>query len=102
MKKNTFKYTFYFGLLIILGLTVLLTAVSFNIYKSISNKVTIKKEEERVVEVPLLLDKEIIHDTIYFEKPIVKQVDTPKQKKGINPIIQTTVDTPFINDSIVK
>ena len=72
MKKNTFKYTFYFGLLIILGLTVLLTAVSFNIYKSKKNNVTIKKEEERVVEVPLLLDKEIIHDTIYFEKPIYK------------------------------
>ena len=102
MKKNTFKYTFYFGLLIILGLTVLLTTVSFNIYKSVVDKMSTTKEEECVVEVPITSEKEIIHDTVYFEKP-TKQIDTPKQKKGSTPSVQIlTEDTSHSNDSIIK
>lgn len=102
MKKNTFKYTFYFGLLIILGLTILLTAISFNIYKSVVNKMSTTKEEEHVVEVPFTPEKEIVHDTIYFERP-QKQVDTPKQKKGSIPSVKVlTEDTSHVNDSIIK
>ena len=101
MKKNTFKYTFYLGLVVILGLTILLTALSFNIYKSISGKISVK-EEENVVEVSLPPIKEIIHDTIFLEKQVPKIADTPKKIKESTVVTSKKVTDTFFNDSIIK
>lgn len=104
MKNNSFKYTFYFGLLIILVLSGLIVSVSINIYNSINNKILTKpkKEETTVIELPSNSpEKEIIHDTVYLEKPTIKVIDTQKQKKVTYQSPQIIkVDTSLSGDSI--
>jgi len=94
MKNNSFKYTFYFGLIVILVICGLITSVSINIYNSINNRIQTKKQDSVVVEVPIIPEKEIIHDTIIVEKIITKPMDSSKPKKEI--------DTSRFNDSNVR
>ena len=92
MKNNSFRNTFYLGLIIVLVLSGLITLISINIYRSFNgiNSSKIKKDSS-VVELPL--EKEIVHDTIYLEKtPVassIKPIDTPKQKKEIKVLEKT-------------
>ena len=94
MKNNSFKYTFYFGIIIILVICGLVTSVSINIYNSINNRIQTKKQDSVVVEIPIIPEKEIIHDTIIVEKIITKPIDSSKPKKE--------VDTSRFNDSIIR
>lgn len=82
MKKNSFKYTFYFGLIIILFLCGFITSVSINIYSSLHNRIQTKKQDTIVNELPPLPpEKEVIHDTVVVEKIVLKPVDSSKPKK---------------------
>ncbi len=94
MKNNSFKYTFYLGLLIMLFVCVLITSISINVYTTISSRYQVKKQDSVVVEVPIVPEKEIVHDTVFIEKVIVKPIDSSKPKKEI--------DTSKYNDSVVK
>lgn len=94
MKNNSFKYTFYLGLLIMLVVCVLITSLSINVYNTINNKFHVKKQDSVVVEVPITPEKEIVHDTVFIERVIVKPMDSTKPKKE--------TDTSKYNDSVVK
>jgi len=103
MKNNTFKHTFYLGLLIILIITGFLTALSFNIYKTLTNKFLIKKEDSSVVKTPFINEKEIIHDTVFVEKPIIKPIVFTTLKKETKLIQSKKIDTSSsFNDSVIK
>jgi hypothetical protein len=103
MKNNSFKYTFYFGLLIILIVCALITSVSINIYKTVYNNNRIKKEKIEVIETPVILEKEIIHDTLFIERPKPINVSTPKKETKIIKLIQPKkIDTTSFNDSVIK
>jgi hypothetical protein len=102
MKNNTFKHTFYLGLLIIVIITGLLTALSFNIYKTLTNKILIKKQDSSVVKIPFTYEKEVIHDTIFVEKPIIKPIVFTTPKKETKLIQSKKIDTTSFNDSVIK
>jgi hypothetical protein len=78
-------------MLVICGL---ITSISINVYNSINNRLQTKKQDSVVVEVPIIPEKEIIHDTIIVEKIISKSIDSSKPKKE--------VDTSRFNDSIIR
>jgi hypothetical protein len=100
MKNNSFKYTFYFGLLIILIVCALITSVSINIYKTIYNNNPIKKEKIEVIETPITFEKEIIHDTLFIERPKPINVLIPKKETKL--IQPKKIDTTSFNDSVIK
>ena len=101
MKNNSFKYTFYFGLLIMLTVSGLITLVSINIYKTIYNNNPIKKEKTEVIETTVTLEKEIIHDTLFIERPKPINVSIPKKETKL--IQSKKIDTlPSFNDSVIK
>ena len=103
MKNNSFKYTFYFGSLIILTISALITLVSINIYKTIYNNNPIKKGKTEIIEIPVTAEKEIIHDTLFIEHPKPIIVSTPKKEiKSIKLIESKKIDTSSFNDSVVK
>ena len=103
MKNNSFKYTFYFGLLIMLTVSGLITLVSINIYKTIYNNNPIKKEKTEVIEIPITPEKEIIHDTLFIERPKPINVSIPKKEiKSVKLIESKKIDTSSFNDSVVK
>jgi hypothetical protein len=72
----------------------LITSISINVYTTISSRYQVKKQDSVVVEVPITPEKEIVHDTVFIEKVIVKPIDSSKPKKEI--------DTSKYNDSVVK
>lgn len=103
MKNNSFKYTFYFGLLIMLTVSGLITLVSINIYKTIYNNNPIKKGKIEIIEIPVTAEKEIIHDTLFIEHPKPITVSTPKKEiKSVKLIESKKIDTSSFNDSVVK
>ena len=103
MKNNSFKYTFYFGLLIMLTVSGLITLVSINIYKTIYNNNPIKKGKTEIIEIPVTAEKEIIHDTLFIEHPKPNIVSTPKKEnKSVKLIESKKIDTSSFNDSVVK
>jgi ABC-type lipoprotein release transport system permease subunit len=74
MKNNSFRQTFYLGLLILIILSGLLTIISVNVYNSFSRKLKNTNIEDTIVSVEEVSIK--IHDTIYLDKPVFK--DTSK------------------------
>ena len=100
MKNNSFKYTFYFGLLIMLTVSGLITLVSINIYKTIYNNNPIKKGKTEIIEIPVTAEKEIIHDTFFIERP--KPINVSISKKETKLIQPKKIDTTSFNDSVVK
>ena len=74
MRNNSFRRTFYLGLLVLLILSGLLTIIGVNVYKTYSSKMKNSNIEDTFVNVGDDLNK--VHDTIYLEKPIFK--DTSK------------------------
>jgi len=99
MKNKSFKYTFYLGLTIILIITAVITMISLNIYKTITSKFAEKRKDTTIIETPLF-NNEIVHDTIYLEKPTKKVIDTTKPKKDIKTSITQKIDSIVSNDTI--
>ena len=102
MKNNSFKYTFYFGSLIILTISAVITLFSINIYKTIYNNNPVKKEKTEVIQNQMTLEKEVIHDTIFVEKPIIKPIVFTTPKKETKLIQSKKIDTTSFNDSVIK
>ena len=67
----------------------------------IYNNNPIKKEKTEVIETTVTLEKEIIHDTIFIERP--KPINVTTLKKETKLIQSKKIDTlPSFNDSIIK
>ena len=81
--NNSFKATFYLGL-IVLTLTVSITAlVIINLYQYVSPK--FKKDKIEISAYELKPEKQIIHDTVYIDRPIIKNNESPKNVTVIKP-----------------
>jgi ABC-type lipoprotein release transport system permease subunit len=92
MKNNSFRQTFYLGLLILIILSGLLTIISVNVYNSFSRKLKKTNVEDTTVSVEEVSIK--IHDTIYLDKPVFK--DTSK----VIPVIKVKPSTPNISKKL--
>lgn len=101
-KNNSFKVTFYLGLIIIIMLVSIITLIVFNVYRSLEPK--LRKDKVEIFIDNGEPEKEIIHDTVYVDKPRVKINDTPKNvstvKPKINPVVLEKTDTSVIVDSV--
>ena len=102
MRNNSFRQTFYLGLLVLLILSGLITIIGINIYKSYSTKIKNSNVEDTFVNLEDVSKN--IHDTVYIEKPnhkdtskvihidrvkpttsnVVKKLDTTKSLDTIN------------------
>lgn len=71
MRNNSFRQTFYLGLLILIVLSGFLTIVGVNIYNSFSTKHNNTNIEDIMVSTDENLNK--VHDTIYLEKLTLKE-----------------------------
>ena len=90
-KNNSFRMTFYLGLTII-GLAVsFLTLIAINVYDALTPK--FKKDKLEIYIDDVKPEKEIVYDTIYIDRPRVKNNDTPK-----NVTIVTTKKTPIVSE----
>ncbi len=94
LKNNSFKYTFYLGLLIIFILGSLLLLIGINVYNAVTPK--IKKDNTEIYIEKIELKKDTIHDTIYVDRPVVKSNNTPKsiiqtKPKETNIVVDSTV-----------
>jgi hypothetical protein len=99
MRNNSFRQTFYLGLLILLILSGLLTLIGINVYKSYSTKLNSKNVEDTMVSEETIN----IHDTIYLEKPILKdtfKVIPVNKVKPIIPNVSKKLDTTKSLDTI--
>jgi hypothetical protein len=83
-----------------LTISALITLVSINIYKTIYNNNPIKKEKTEVIEASVILEKEIIHDTLFIERPKPINVSIPKKETKL--IQPKKIDTTSFNDSVIK
>ena len=101
-KNNSFRTAFYLGLLIIIMLVSILTLIIVNLYRSLEPKFTKDKVEVFIDSGEPV--KEIIHDTVYVDKPRVKLNDTPKNitivKPKTLPDVSEKIDTLVIVDSV--
>jgi len=94
MKNNSFRYTFYFGLSIILVLCGVIALISINVYSTFQDKSHRKKQDTVSIEVPIVPEKQIVHDTVIVEKIVVKSIDTSIPKKEKNtPVVKDTTTT---------
>jgi hypothetical protein len=102
MRNNSFRQTFYLGLLVLLILSGLITIIGVNVYKSYSTKIKNSNVEDTFVNLEDVSKN--IHDTVYIEKPnhkdtskvihidrvkpttsnVVKKLDTTKSLDTIN------------------
>lgn len=102
MKNNSFKQTFYLGLVILISVTSFLFLIGYNVFIVLAPKFKKDKVETYVNEPQF--EKEIVHDTIYVDRPIVKINDTPKNITVIKPkktlIVPEKRDTIFNVDTI--
>ena len=82
-KNNSFKTTFYLGLIVLTVITSTLMLIGYNIFKSVAPK--FKKDKLEIYMDTFQPEKEIIHDTVYIDKPHVKSNDTPKSFISVKP-----------------
>jgi hypothetical protein len=75
-KNNSFKTTFYLGLTVLFLVVSLITLVMFNLFNVLLPK--FKKDKLEIYIEDVKPEKEIVHDTIYVDKPRVKVDDSPK------------------------
>ena len=106
-KNNSFKTTFYLGLIVLTVITSTLMLIGYNIFKSVAPK--FKKDKLEIYIDDVKPEKEIIYDTVYVDKPRVKINDTPKNvtvvKTKPSPVTSTEKDTnnltqPVITDTV--
>ena len=98
MKNNSFKQTFYLGLVILISVTSFLFLIGYNVFIALSPKFKKDKVETYVNEPQF--EKEIVHDTIYVDGPIIKINDTPKNITVIKP--KKTLIVPEKRDTIIN
>jgi hypothetical protein len=106
-KNNSFKMTFYLGLMVLLIIVSISTLIIVNVFNALSPKFTKDKPEIYIDNVTP--EKQIIYDTVYIDKPRVKVSDTPKNVTAVkpksSPVISNEKDTnnvtkPIIGDTI--
>ena len=106
-KNNSFKMTFYLGLMVLLIIVSISTLIIVNVFNTLSPKLTKDKTEIYIDDVKP--EKQIIYDTVYIDKPRVKVSDTPKNVTAVkpksSPVISNEKDTnnvtkPIIGDTI--
>jgi hypothetical protein len=103
MKKNSsFKTTFYLGLVVLTAVTSILMLIGYNIFRAVTPK--FKKDNLKIYMDTFQPEKEIIHDTVYVDKPHVKSNDTPKSFISVKPKsipeVSKKQDTSVIIDTI--
>ena len=106
-KNNSFKMTFYLGLIVLLIIASISTLIIVNVFNVLSLKLSKNKPEIYINDVKP--EKQIIYDTIYVDKFSVKVSDTLKNVTVVTPkslpVISTEKDTnnvtkPIIEDTI--
>ena len=106
-KNNSFKMTFYLGLIVLLIIVSISTLIIVNVFNVLSLKLNKNKPEIYINDVKP--EKQIIYDTIYVDKSSVKVSDTLKNVTVVTPkslpVIPNEKDTnnvtkPIIEDTI--
>jgi len=101
-KNNSFKTTFYLGLIILLVVASTTALIIFNLFNVLSPK--FKKDKIEIYIDDVKPEKEIVHDTIYLDKPCVKINNIPKNvtviKPKLVPVVSKKVDTTVVLDTI--
>jgi membrane glycosyltransferase len=83
--NNSFNKTFYLGL-IVLTLTIsVITLVFINLYRYVSPK--FKNDKIEIITHEIKPEKQIIHDTVYIDRPVVKNNEITKNVSVIKPKI---------------
>jgi hypothetical protein len=102
-KNNSFKMTFYLGLMVLLIIVSISTLIIVNVFNTLSPKLTKDKTEIYIDDVKP--EKQIIYDTVYIDKPRVKVSDTPKNVTTVTPkslpVTQSEKDTDNVTKSII-
>jgi hypothetical protein len=101
-KNNSFKTTFYLGLIFLFVFTSITTLILFNLFNILSPK--FKKDKPEIYIDDVKPEKEIVHDTIYIDRPIVKTNNIPKNVTVIKsksvPVVLEKPDTTIHLDTI--
>jgi hypothetical protein len=98
-KNNSFKTTFYLGLIILFVFASTTTLIIFNLFNILSPK--FKKNKPEIYIDDVKPEKEIVHDTVYVDKPIVKVNNIPKNTTVIKttPVVSIKIDTTIVLDT---
>ena len=106
-RNNSFRTTFWMGLLVMMMIVSILWLIVINVFHFVSPKLVSEKKVEVSIETEQkseYVEPIKTHDTIYIEKPIVKPFDTPKSyiqpKPKVTLPISEKEDTTKINDTI--
>jgi hypothetical protein len=101
-KNNSFKTTFYLGLIVLTVITSILMLIGYNIFRAVTPK--FKKDKLEIYIEDVKPEKEIVHDTIYVDKPRVKVDDSPKNVTVVKlksaPVVLEKIDTTIILDTV--
>ena len=101
-KNNSFKTTFYLGLIILFVVASTTALIIFNLFNVLSPK--FKKNKPEIYIDDVKPEKEIVHDTIYLDKPCVKINNIPKNftviKPKLVPVVSKKADTTVVLDTI--
>jgi len=104
-KNNSFKTTFYLGLIILLIIGSVVSLIVVNVFNVLAPKFTKDKDKVEIYIDDVTHEKEIIHDTVYIDKPIVKVNSTPKNVTTVIPkslpVTQGEKDTDNVTKSII-
>jgi hypothetical protein len=102
-KNNSFKTIFYLGLIVLLLIGSIVSLIVVNLFNVLAPKFTKDKIEIYIDDVEP--EKQIIYDTVYVDKPIVKINNTPKNVTIVNPktlpVTQSKKDTNNVTKSII-
>jgi hypothetical protein len=71
------------GLVLFTTVSLILFLIVYNLFSSLNPK--FKKDKLEIYMDTFQLEKEVIHDTVYIDKPHVKSNDTPKNVTNIKP-----------------
>ena len=96
-KNNSFKTTFYLGLIVLTVITSILMLIGYNIFRAVTPK--FKKDKLEIYMDTFQPEKEVIHDKVYIDKPNVESNDTPKNVTNIKP--KNLSITPEKGDTII-
>ena len=102
MRNNSFRKTFYLGLVFLLILSGLLIVVGVNVYKAVSttNKKPIVEDVVIIQENP---EDSLVSNISNFEKPMVKDTIKPVEKVNIptiSPVVTIKKDSTNNSDTV--
>jgi hypothetical protein len=100
-KTDSFKTTFYLGLVLFTAVSLILFLIIYNLFNSLSPK--FKKNKPEIYIDDVKPEKEIVHDTVYVDKPIVKVNNIPKNTSVIKttPVVLIKKDTDNLTQPII-